>query len=64
MAHSPRADGAVAVNPAVANAKPNKGIVLRKSVEYIQLLKNIVEEKTERERQMGEYHYSFTKILC
>lgn len=34
--------------------KPNKGAVLRKSVEYIRLLKSIVQEKNERERLLGK----------
>lgn len=33
--------------------KPNKGVVLRKSVEYIRTLRAMVDEKNERERQMG-----------
>lgn len=51
--HSTNTDAASGSN----TTKPNKGMVLRKSVEYIQLLKRHIEEHLEREVQMGKcYH--------
>lgn len=35
------------------STKPNKGLVLQRSVEYIRLLKSLVEEKSDRGRQLG-----------
>lgn len=41
------------VTGAIGNSKPNKGSVLRKSVEYIRMLKLMVDEKSEREKLLG-----------
>ena len=54
---SPRTDNGV---PTTAPQKPNKGMVLRKSVEYIQMLKSLLEEKTEREQLMGKLQVNLT----